>query len=131
MIIGMGSDLVDIDRIQKILHSFPKRFLLRVFTTEEQEAARSKHNQAAFFAKRFAAKEACLKALGLGLRDGIRWTDMTVRNDALGKPTLDLAGSALDHLMKFGTTRIHLTLSDTQHLAQAFVVIESVATTSS
>lgn len=126
MIIGVGSDLVDIDRIQKIMHSFPNRFLRRVFTAEEQEVGRSKNSPAAFFAKRFAAKEACLKAMGLGLRHGIRWTDMTVRNDDLGKPTLDLSGKALDHLMKFGSTRIHLTLSDTHHLAQAFVVIESV-----
>lgn len=131
MIIGMGSDLVDIDRIQKVLNSYPERFLRRVFTLEEQEAARSKHSQAAFFAKRFAAKEACLKALGLGLRDGIRWIDMTVGNDALGKPTIELSGKALERLAKFGATRIHLTLSDTQNLAQAIVVIELVSKTQS
>lgn len=125
MIVGIGSDLVAIPRIQHLLTRFSDRFFIRVLSQEEQKAALFKKNRAAFFAKRFAAKEALLKALGVGMRAGITWHDMTIINNDLGKPHVVLAGKTLEYFNALGGTHIHLTLSDTDDLAQAFVVIES------
>lgn len=134
MIIGFGSDLVDIRRIEKSLARFGARFEARFFTPDERQAALPKAQKAAFYAKRFAAKEACLKALGSGLR-GISWQEMEVRNDSLGAPSLHVCGGAakkLSRLVPQGyTPRLWLTLSDEPPYAQAVVLIEAVQEASS
>ncbi len=129
MIIGIGSDLSDIRRIEKTLSRFPDRFIRRVFTEIERKKAEGRVNKAATYAKRFAAKEACSKALGTGLSMGVAWKEMGVVNLPSGKPTLRLTGSAkerLDKLVPDGfVPRIDLTITDDYPLAQAFVVISA------
>ncbi|MGE0152753.1 MAG: holo-ACP synthase [Reyranellaceae bacterium] len=130
MIIGLGSDLIDIRRVEKTLERFGTRFLDRVFTDIERRKSDRRAARAASYAKRFAAKEACAKALGTGLRRGVFWRDMGVVNLPGGQPTLQLAGGALARLQAITppglTPRIHLTITDDFPLAQAFVVIEAV-----
>lgn len=130
MIIGLGSDLIDIRRVEKTLERFGDRFLDRVFTEIERKKSDRRAARAASYAKRFAAKEACAKALGTGLRKGVFWRDMGVVNLPGGQPTIKLTGGALARLEAItppGTTpRIHLTITDDFPLAQAFVVIEVV-----
>jgi len=130
MILGLGNDLCDIRRIEKSLSNYGKRFKNRVFTQIEQEISDLRQLSAASYAKRFAAKEACAKALGTGVKCGIAWTDMEVVNLPGGKPSLFLHGGAakrLDDLTPNGhTARIHLALSDEHPLAQAVVMIEAV-----
>ncbi len=129
MIIGIGSDLSDIRRIEKTLSRFPDRFIRRVFTEIERKKAEGRVNKAATYAKRFAAKEACSKALGTGLSMGVAWKEMGVVNLPSGKPTLRLTGSAkerLDKLVPDGfVPRIDLTITDDYPLAQAFVIISA------
>ena len=118
---------MEISRIADSIKRFGDRFLHRMFTPGEQERSESKLNPAASYAKRFAAKEAFVKALGTGLREGMHWTDIEVVNVSSGQPTLKLHGKAFEALnMRTGDRDpiIHLTLSDTHDLAQAFVVIE-------
>lgn len=128
MIIGIGNDLCDIRRIEKTLEKFGERFARRCFTPVERHKAQSRANKAGTYAKRFAAKEACSKALGTGL-SGLRWQEMEVINRPSGQPTMHLTGAAreqLDRLTPQGHTPvIHLTLSDEYPLAQAIVVIEA------
>ena len=131
MIYGIGSDIVDIARIRKILQQHGARFIQRCFTPAEQAQAQQRtddHAIAAFYAKRFAAKEACAKALGTGFRNGLYLRDIGVVTTAYGRPTLSLTGIAaqqLTGLMQNGhSPMLHLSLSDTNTLAQAFVVIE-------
>jgi len=129
MIVGIGSDLCNIERIQNSLDRFGERFLNRVFTdTERARAERRPFTRAGTYAKRFAAKEACSKALGTGIR-GIRWQEMGVVNLASGQPTLHLSGKAkarLDALVPPGHEAvIHLTLTDEHPIAQAIVLIEA------
>lgn len=138
MIIGIGSDLIDITRVAKVMERHGERFLERVFTKAEQERAlrRSKNERMvqATFAKRFAAKEACSKALGTGIRQGVWWRDMGVVNLPGGRPTMLLTGGAkarLDQLTPPGfEARIDVTITDDWPLAQAFVIIsaEPIAT---
>jgi holo-[acyl-carrier protein] synthase len=130
MIIGVGSDLCDIRRIEKTLARFGARFEERVFTeTERARAARRPGQAAASYAKRFAAKEACAKALGTGLRRGVFWRDMGVANLPSGAPTIALTGGALARLHVLTppglAAQIHLSLTDDYPLAQAFVIIEA------
>lgn len=130
MIIGIGSDLIDIRRIEKALERHGERFVNRLYTETEKARANSRTNRAATYAKRFAAKEACSKALGTGLSYGVFFKDMGVVNDRNGKPTMVLTGGALERLKALTpegkTTRIHLSITDDEPLAQAFVVIEAV-----
>ena len=129
MIVGIGSDLIDIRRVEKTLERFGERFVQRVFTDVEQRKSDRRRARAASFAKRFAAKEACAKALGTGLRDGVFWRDMGVVNLPSGKPTMRLAGGAAERLVALMPAGcdpvIHLTITDDWPLAQAFVVIEA------
>jgi holo-[acyl-carrier protein] synthase len=132
MIIGIGHDIVDIARIEKDLARHQERFTERCFTEKERALAtarREKGQEAATYAKRFAAKEALVKALGIGVRDGISLKDIETRNDELGKPSMTLSGKALEKLnmaMPEGyDARIHLSLSDDAGHASAFVVIEA------
>lgn len=129
MIIGLGSDLIDIRRIEKTLDRFGDRFVQRVFTDIEQMKSERRRERAASYAKRFAAKEACSKALGTGLSKGVFWRDMGVVNLPSGKPTFRLTGGAqvqLQSMMPQGMEpAIHLTITDDYPLAQAFVIIEA------
>jgi holo-[acyl-carrier protein] synthase len=131
VIIGIGSDLVDIRRIEQTLERFGQRFLDRCFTTVEQDKSERREQRAASYAKRFAAKEACSKALGTGLRMGIAWKEMGVVNLPGGKPTMALTGGAarrLEALTPAGMISVvHVTITDEYPLAQAFVVIEAVS----
>ncbi|PZA13824.1 holo-ACP synthase [Rhodopseudomonas palustris] len=137
MIIGIGSDLIDITRIAKVMERHGDRFLDRVFTPAERARAERRAKKAelvaATYAKRFAAKEACSKALGTGIRQGVWWRDMGVVNLPGGRPTMVLTGGAkarLDALTPQGmTARIDLSITDEWPLAQAFVVISAVPAT--
>ena len=127
MIIGIGNDLIDIRRIEKSLERFGDRFVQRVFTETEQVKSDRRLNRAASYAKRFAAKEACAKALGTGLSRGVYWRDMGVVNMPGGKPTIQLSGGAalrLEEITPKGhVPEIHLTITDDFPLAQAIVII--------
>lgn len=130
MIIGLGSDLIDIRRVEKTLERHGERFIARVFTDIERQRSERRRMRAASYAKRFAAKEACAKALGTGIARGVYWRDMGVVNLPSGKPTLHLTNGAqarLGALLPEGhEAAIHLTITDDYPLAQAFVVIEAV-----
>ena len=130
MIIGLGNDLIDITRVDKSLARFGERFTNRVFTELERTKSDRRLNRAASYAKRFAAKEACAKALGTGLSQGVYWRDMGVVNLPSGKPTLALTGGAAARLEKITPAgheaEIHLTITDDFPLAQAIVIIYAV-----
>ena len=130
MIIGIGSDLIDIRRVEKTLERFPERFKNRIFTETERRKSDRRVNRAASYAKRFAAKEACSKALGTGFRRGVFWRDLGVVNLKSGKPTMALTGSArarLESLIPEGMApQIDLTITDDFPLAQAVVIISAV-----
>ena len=130
MIVGLGSDLIDINRIAAALDRHGERFAMRVFTETERAKSDCRAKRAASYAKRFAAKEACAKALGTGLSRGVFWRDMGVVNLAGGKPTMQLTGGAatrLAALMPEGhAPHIHLTITDDDPWAQAFVIIEAL-----
>lgn len=127
MILGVGSDLIDIRRIERTIGRFGDRFLERVFTSIERQRSEQRGDRAASYAKRFAAKEACSKALGTGFRKGVYWRDLGVVNLPGGRPTLILTGGALLRLQTLTphgmTPRIDVTLTDEPPLAQAFVMI--------
>ncbi|MBY5461643.1 holo-ACP synthase [Rhizobium beringeri] len=130
MIIGIGSDLIDIRRIEKSIERFGERFTHRCFTEIERVRSDRRANRAESYAKRFAAKEACSKALGTGIAQGVFWKDMGVVNLPSGKPTMVLSGAAaliLESLLPAGhRPAIHLTITDDYPLAQAFVIIEAL-----
>jgi holo-[acyl-carrier protein] synthase len=130
MIIGMGSDITDIRRIEKVIGRHGDRFLDRIFTQSERARAERRAHPMATYAKRFAAKEACAKALGTGIRRGVWWRDMGVINLPSGRPTMELTGGALRRLEAITPAgceaRIDLTISDEWPLAQAIVVISAV-----
>jgi len=129
MIIGIGSDLIDIRRIEKTIARHGERFLDRIFTSVEREKSDKRAARAASYAKRFAAKEACSKALGTGLRRGVFWRDMGVVNMAGGKPTMRLTGGALQRLHQITPAgheaAIDLSITDDFPLAQAIVIISA------
>ena len=130
MILGIGSDLIDIRRIEKSLERHGERFIARIFTEVEKARAESRAGRVASYAKRFAAKEACSKALGSGISEGVFWRDMGVVNLPSGKPTMHLTGGAADKLERLVPPEhralIHLTITDEFPMAQAFVIIEAV-----
>jgi holo-[acyl-carrier protein] synthase len=130
LIIGIGSDLSDIRRIQTSLDRFGERFTNRCFTEVERARSERKPDRASSYAKRFAAKEACAKALGTGLRRGVFWRDMGVVNMRSGQPTMALTGGALQRLQEITPDgmrpMIHLSLTDDHPYAQAFVIIEAL-----
>jgi len=131
MILGIGSDISDARRIAKVLERHGDRFIDRVFTPIERAKAEKRRNRVETYAKRFAAKEACAKALGTGLRAGVWWRDMGVVNLPTGRPTLELTGGAKRRLQaitpKGYEARIDLTITDEGPMAHAFVVISAVA----
>lgn len=129
MILGIGTDLANIERIQGTLDRFGDRFRNRVFTEVEQRKAEQRKDTAGTYAKRWAAKEACSKALGTGLRMGISWKDMSVSNLETGQPVMHLEGWAAERLKDMtpegNDSVVHVTLTDDHPWAQAFVVIEA------
>ena len=131
MIIGLGNDMVDIRRIEQTLERYGSRFVARIFTDIEQKKSDRRAQRAASYAKRFAAKEACSKALGTGFRRGVFWKDMGVVNEPSGRPTLQLTGGAKEQLERITpaghTAHIQLTITDDFPYAQAVVIIEAVA----
>ncbi len=132
MIIGLGSDLIDIRRVETSLSRFGERFTHRCFTDIERAKSDGRRNRAASYAKRFAAKEACSKALGTGLSNGVFWKDMGVVNMPGGKPTMVLTNGAAERLAAMlppgHRANIHLTITDDHPYAQAFVIIEALPT---
>jgi holo-[acyl-carrier protein] synthase len=131
MILGIGSDITDVRRIAQVIERHGDRFLDRVFTPIERSKADKRRNRVETYAKRFAAKEACAKALGTGLRAGVWWRDMGVVNLPGGRPTMELTGGAMRRLQKITPegceARIDLTITDEGPMAHAFVVISAVA----
>lgn len=129
MILGIGTDIADIKRIAGVLEQHGERFCERCFAEEERAAAAAAADAGAFYAKRWAAKEAAAKALGLGIRDNIFLKDIVVTNDNMGKPALTLRGGAkerLDAITPAGATpHIHVSLADDPPMAMAFVVISA------
>ena len=130
MILGIGTDLCDTRRIESSLERFGERFTHRVFTDGERAKCDRRAARGPSYARRFAAKEACAKALGTGIAQGVFWRDMEVVNLPSGQPTLRLTGRAQEHLARMvpdgHEARLHLTLTDEPPLAQAFVIIEAV-----
>jgi len=133
MILGIGSDISDARRVAKVLERHGDRFIDRVFTPLERAKAEKRRNRVETYAKRFAAKEACAKALGTGIRSGVWWRDMGVVNLPGGRPTMALTGGAkrrLDAITPKGyEARIDLTITDEGPMAHAFVIISAVAAT--
>src|SRR4051794_14180940 len=129
MILGIGSDLVDIERIRRTLERHGERFLSRIFTETERKRAERRANRVETYAKRFAAKEACAKALGTGFRKGVFFRDLGVFNLPGGKPSMALTGGAADRLAAITptgmTAQIDLTITDEYPLAQALVIISA------
>lgn len=130
MIIGLGNDLCDIRRIERTLEKFDRRFIERIFTPIEIAKSERRHQRAASYAKRFAAKEACSKALGTGFRRGVFWRDLGVANLPSGKPTMVMTGGALARLKEITpdgmSAQIDVTITDDYPLAQAIVIITAV-----
>ncbi|KPF41882.1 holo-ACP synthase [Rhizobium sp. G187] len=129
MIIGIGSDLIDIRRVEKSIERFGARFTARCFTEAEQARSEGRKDRAASYAKRFAAKEATAKALGTGIARGVFWAEMGVVNQPSGSPTMELTGRAAELLATLlpqgHVPYVHLTITDEYPYAQAFVVIEA------
>jgi holo-[acyl-carrier protein] synthase len=129
MILGIGSDLIDIRRIEQTIARHGERFIARIFTDVERAKAERRKNRIDTYAKRFAAKEACAKALGTGLRAGVFWRDMGVVNLPSGRPTMRLTGGALERLQAITPAgheaRIDVTITDEYPIAQAFVIISA------
>ena len=130
MILGIGSDIIDIRRIEKAIERHGERFLARIYTDNERAKAEGRRNRIDTYAKRFAAKEACSKALGTGFRRGVFWRDLGVINLPSGRPTMWLTGGALARLQaitpKGYEARIDITLTDEWPTAQALVIISAV-----
>jgi len=133
MIIGIGSDIIDIRRIERTLDRYGRRFIDRIYTPIEQRKSEGRYQRAASYAKRFAAKEACSKALGTGFRDGVFWRDMGVINLSSGKPTMKLTGGALERLAAITPegmqAQIDISLTDDIPQAQAIVIISALPKT--
>ena len=130
MILGIGNDIIDIKRIERTLERYGDRFVERLFTDIERQKSERRRNRAASYAKRFAAKEACSKALGTGMRQGVFWRDMGVVNLRSGQPTMALTGGAATRLNEMTPqgmqAQIHLTITDDDPHAQAIVIISAV-----
>lgn len=130
MILGIGSDLVDVRRIERVIARHGDRFILRIFTETERAKAERRATRIETYAKRFAAKEACAKALGTGFRAGVFWRDLGVVNLPSGRPTMKLTGGALERLRAMippgHEARIDLTITDEGPMAQALVIISAV-----
>jgi len=134
MILGLGSDIVDVQRISTLLQRFPERFLRRVFTEQEQNTAQKSISPAASYAKRFAAKEAFLKAIGTGLDNDLSWQHIEILNHDNGRPYVNLKGRARERVEaltpKGFQARVDITLADTSTLAHAVVILSAISQSS-
>ncbi len=130
MILGIGSDIIDIRRIEKTIEKHGQRFIDRIYTEVEKRKSEKRAQRIPSYAKRFAAKEACSKALGTGLSNGVFWRDMGVVNLPSGKPTMTLSNGAAAQLARMvpagKTAVVHLTMTDEYPYAQAYVIIEAI-----
>lgn len=130
MILGVGNDIIDIRRIEKVIDRYDQKFIKRIFTDIEIEKSERRRNKAASYAKRFAAKEACSKALGTGIAQGVTWRDLGVINLPGGRPSFVLTGRAHEHMQAMTPDGfepiIHLTITDDFPMAQAFVIISAI-----
>ncbi|MBF0370917.1 MAG: holo-ACP synthase [Magnetococcales bacterium] len=124
MIVGIGSDLVRVERLEKAFGRFGERFARRIFTPAEQACCNERGDRFSCYAKRFAAKEALVKALGQGMREGIWFLDVEVENNSLGQPRLNITGEAGRRIEALGGVTTHVSLSDDSGFALAFVVLE-------
>lgn len=128
MILGIGNDIIDSARIEASMARFGARFLNRIFTPQERRIGGNRPQPHTYFAKRFAAKEAFFKALGTGLSNGLSWQDVEILNDPQGAPFVQVTGATKRYLLgrvaRFEDLRIHISLSDTATLAQAYVILE-------
>jgi holo-[acyl-carrier protein] synthase len=124
MIVGIGTDLAEVDRIRNSVERFGPRFLNRIYTEREQRYCQSKANSFERFAARFAAKEAGMKAIGTGWNFGVRWVDFEVANEPSGRPTLLLSGAAAQFAEKLGGKRVSISLTHTAQMAFAVVILE-------
>ena len=129
MILGVGTDIIDIRRLERVLERFEERFLNRIYTDLERQKSENRKNRVASYAKRFAAKEACSKALGTGFRQGVFWRDMGVMNLKGGKPTVVLTGGAALRLADITPagmiSKIDISMTDEPPIAEAFVIISA------
>jgi len=126
MIVGIGTDIVQLQRIKRLWLRFGERFAKKILAPSELISLASKKDPVAFLAKRFAIKEAAAKALGLGFREGLSWSHISISHDAFGKPQLILSEHALHQAQQLGVNQQHITVSDEQEYAVAFVVLEKV-----
>jgi len=124
VIVGIGVDIADVARIAKSIDRFGRRFTERVFTPDEIRYCESKANKAERYAARFAAKEAAMKAIGTGWRHGVTWQDIEVKRAPRGRPTVAFSGKAAEFFAKLGATKAHLSLTHTQEVAMAQVILE-------
>ncbi len=124
MIVGTGIDIVEVPRVAQAIERFGDRFLQRIFTAAEITYCKSKRNASERFAARFAAKEAALKAIGTGWKKGVSWTDVEVRREPGGRPTVAFSGGAAKHAAALGMKRASLSLSHTAQIATAQVILE-------
>lgn len=124
MIVGLGTDIVEVSRIERLLARRGQAFAERLLAESEMVGFEQHQSPARYLAKRFAAKEAALKALGTGLRNGMRWRDLRIEHDALGKPLLSLHGEALKQFDALQANASHVSLSDEQHYVVALVILE-------
>lgn len=125
MIVGIGTDLAEVDRIERSVKRFGQRFLHRIYTTGEQQYCFAKANVYERLAARFAAKEAGMKAIGTGWNHGVRWLDFEVSNERSGRPVLKLQGKALEFAQRLGTQRVTISLTHTANLSFAVVILEA------
>lgn len=123
MIKGIGTDIIDVIRIKKMVDK-GRRYIEEIFTQKEMDYSDARHKKEVHYAGRFAAKEALFKALGTGWRDGMKWTDVEVENDELGKPEVHLHNIALEKFEKLGCQKVHLSITHTKEHAVAFVILE-------
>lgn len=124
MIVGLGTDIVEVSRIEALLARRGQAFAQRILAPQELAELDQQQSPVRYLAKRFAAKEAALKALGTGLRNGLSWQDLCIGHDTLGKPLLNLQGGALKLFSQLGATHSHISLSDEQHYVVALVILE-------
>ncbi|MGB6484258.1 MAG: holo-ACP synthase [Candidatus Acidiferrales bacterium] len=125
MIVGLGADIAEIDRIEAAIARFGRAFLERVFTAEEIRYCERHKSKFERYAARFAAKEAAMKALGTGWRRGVRWRDIEVRNETSGKPGIHFAGKAAEHAARLGARHFHLSITHSGNVAFAQVILEN------
>ncbi len=129
MIIGIGIDIIEVSRIERLIHLYGKHFLHRIFTEDERKYCSSKHNSSVHYSGKFAGKESVLKALGTGLSKNIRWKDIEIISEKSGQPYVKIYGNARKILQNLGEVKIHISISHTRKHASAITIIEDLTNT--